>query len=311
MTTRRNFLASLTASAAGIALSRPFFTPALAATKTTDAETLETRLIPSTGERLPVIGMGSSGSFDVGAAAAERDPLREVLRRFLAGGGTVIDTAPSYGRSEAVIGDLLAEASLRPKVFLATKISSTGREAGLAQFRRSLDLLKTEKVDLLQVHNLQDWRTQVPLIQELKAEGRTRYIGLTHWQDRGHDDLAEVVEATKPDFLQVNYSVISQGAERRLFPLAQNLGTAVLINRAFDDGRLFTLARGKELPPWAAEVGITSWAQAFLKFALSHPAVTVVIPATSRPDRQSDNLKAGTGPTLTKTERQSLIALFA
>ncbi|MCB5189467.1 aldo/keto reductase [Methylobacillus arboreus] len=301
MISRRSFLSGLAAASAGIALARPAFSnPA-------ESGTIQTRAIPSSGERLPVIGMGSSGSFEVGNSAAELDPLREVLKRFFAGGATVIDTAPSYGTAEDVIGQLLEELGLRSKTFLATKLGTSGREAGLAQFQNSLKRLRTDKVELLQVHNLRDWRTQFEVIKELKAQGKTRYTGLTHYVDSGHDELAEVVRTVKPDFLQINYSVISRSAEQKVFPVARELGVAVLINRAFDDGRLFSKVQGKSLPSWAAEAGITSWAQAFLRFALSHPAVTTVIPATGKPDRQSDNLKAGSGPALTEAQRQSLI----
>lgn len=308
MPSRRRFLSGLALASASLAFARPSLSLAAAPA---GSNALQTRPIPSSGQRLPVIGMGSSGSFEVGAGAAERDPLKEVLRRFFAGGATVIDTAPGYGSAEGVIGDLLAELQLRPRTFLATKIGATGREAGLAQFQRSLQLLRTDKVELLQVHSLQDWRTQFALIEELKAQGKTRYTGLTHFVDSGHDELAEVVRAVKPDFLQVNYSVVSRNAERTVFPVAQELGVAVLVNRAFEDGKLFSQVQGKALPAWAAEAGITSWSQAFLKFALSHPAVTAVIPATGRPDRQSDQLLAGHGPDLSEQQRQSLIALFA
>ena len=222
-------------------------------------------------------------------------------------GARVVGAAPSYDSAEGVIGDLLAELGLRPRAFIATKIGTSGRAAGLEQFQRSLRLLRTEKVELLQVHNLVDWKTQLALINELKAQGKTRYSGVTHYTAGGHDELARVVREARPDFLQVNYSVISRGAESAVFPLAQELGVAVLINRAFEDGRLFARVKDKPLPPWAAEAGIESWAQAFLRFALSHPAVTVVIPATGKPDRQSDNLKAGQGPMLTVQQRQSLI----
>ena len=304
MPTRRHVVSSLAWSLAGLALvpGRAALTAAAAA-----ADGMQTRPVPSSGERLPVIGMGTADSFNVGDSPAEREPLREVMRRFFAGGAALIDTAPSYDSAEGVIGDLLAELGLRPRAFIATKIGTSGRAAGLEQFQRSLRLLRTEKVELLQVHNLVDWKTQLALINELKAQGKTRYSGVTHYTAGGHDELARVVREARPDFLQVNYSVISRGAESAVFPLAQELGVAVLINRAFDDGRLFSRVKDKPLPPWAAEAGIESWAQAFLRFALSHPAVTVVIPATGKPDRQSDNLKAGQGPMLTAQQRQSLI----
>jgi diketogulonate reductase-like aldo/keto reductase len=182
-----------------------------------------------------------------------------------------------------------------------------GREDGLAQFNSTLARLKTYKVELLQVHNLGDLDTQLALARELKGEGKTRYVGVTHYQEHAQDKLADIVEANKPDFLQINYSVVTRGAEKRVLPLAKDLGVAVLINRAFEDGRLFSRVKDKKLPDWAAAAGITSWAQAFLRFALSNPAVTVVIPATGKPHRQSDNLLAGHGAPLTEEERQSLI----
>lgn len=307
MHSRRSFL-SATSSAAAVFALGPLSRSAVADT-TPAATSLLTRTIPSTGEKIPAIGMGTSGSFEVGAGTPEYDALREVLKIFFAGGGTVIDTAPTYGVAEDVLGALLAEQSLRSKAWLATKLSGVrGREAGLAQFNSTLERLKTDKVELLQVHNLGDLKTQLALCRELKAEGKTRYIGVTHYLEHAQDDLADVVEAEKPDFLQINYSVVTRGAEKRLFPLARDLGVAVMINRAFEDGKLFGRVKDKPLPDWAAEAGITSWAQAFLRFALSEPAVTVVIPATGKPHRQADNLKAGTGPNLTGEQRASLIA---
>ena len=310
MPNRRTFLTLSAGAAAALAL-KPLRGWTQSTTTASPAKAaIETRAIPSSGERVPVIGMGTSGSFEVGTGEAERDPLREVLRRFFAGGATLIDTAPSYSTAETVVGDLLAELKLRDKCFLATKVSEMGRDAVTAQFENSLKRLKTDKVELLQVHNLRDWRSSFELLKAWKAEGRVRYTGLTHYLDANQDELAEVVEAVKPDFLQINYSVVSRNAETRLFPLAKDQGVAVLINRAFDDGRLFAQVAGKELPGWAGEIGITSWAQMFLRFALSHPAVTAVIPATGKPDRQDDNLKAGTGPWLNDAQRDELTALF-
>ena len=318
MYTRRRFLTSTAiAAAAGIGLAAcrdPAQASPAEAARAAPAPVgpLNTRTIPSTGEKIPVIGMGTSGSFEVGDSAGERDPLREVLRRFFAAGASLIDTAPTYGTAEDVLGALLAEQKLRPKAWIATKLSGVnGREAGLAQFSDTLRRLKTDKVELLQVHNLGDLKTQLALARELKSEGKVRYVGVTHYLERAQDELAAVVQAEKPDFLQINYSVVTRGAEKRVLPLARDLGVAVLINRAFEDGKLFAQVKDKPLPAWAAEAGIASWAQAFLKFALSHPAVTVVIPATGKPDRQSDNLGAGTGPDLTEAQRQSLIAALA
>lgn len=316
MYSRRRFLTAAATAAAGLTLAA-CRNDAQAVTAVTPSpiaaapgnEPLNTRSIPSSGEKLPVIGMGTSGSFEVGDSASERDPLREVLKRFFAGGATLIDTAPTYGVAEDVLGALLAEQQLRGKAWIATKLSGVdGREAGLAQFNDTLRRLKTDKVELLQVHNLGDLKTQLALARELKAQGKVRYVGVTHYLERAQDELADAVQAEKPDFLQINYSVVSRGAEKRVFPLARELGVAVLVNRAFEDGRLFSQVADRPLPAWAAAAGITSWAQAFLKFALSHPAVSVVIPATGKPDRQSDNLKAGVGPDLDEEQRQSLIA---
>lgn len=315
MYTRRRFLGSAVIATAGIGLAA-CRDSAQAQPSNAGASgaigPLNTRAIPSTGEKIPVIGMGTSGSFEVGQSAAERDPLREVLKRFFAAGATVIDTAPTYSVAEDVMGALLAEQHLTSKAWLATKLSGvTGREAGLAQFSDTLRRLGTDKVALLQVHNLGDLKTQMAVARELKAQGKVKYVGVTHYVERAQEQLADVVQAEKPDFLQINYSVTSRGAERRVLPLARDLGVAVLINRAFEDGRLFAQVKDKPLPPALAEAGVTSWAQAFLKFALSHPAVTAVIPATGKPDRQSDNLKAGTGPDLTPAQRDALIATLA
>jgi aryl-alcohol dehydrogenase-like predicted oxidoreductase len=234
-----------------------------------------------------------------------------VLRRFVAGGASVIDTSPNYGNAEDVLGDLMAELGVRDKIWLATKLAADDRAAGEAQFARSLKRLRTDKVELLAVHNLRDWKTQLACARELKAQGKTRYVGLTHYVDARHDELADIMAAQKPDFIQINYSVSAPNADKRLLPLARDTGVAVMINRAFDDGRLFARVADKALPGWAAEAGVTSWAQMFLKFALGHPAVTVVIPATGKPDRQSDNLKAGRGRDLSAVERAELVAMFA
>lgn len=308
MTSRRTFLA-LAAVAAAAAAARPLPAFGTAPASPAPPASLAMRAIPSTGELIPVIGMGTSGSFEVDAAG--REPLKEVLRRFVAGGATVIDTSPNYSNAEDVMGDLLAGLGLRDQVFLATKLAADSRAAGEAQFAQSLKRLRTGKVELLAVHNLRDWRNQLALARELKAQGKVKYIGLTHYLDNAHDPLAEIMAAEKPDFIQVNYSVVATNAERGLLPLARDSGVAVMINRAFDDGRLFARVANQPLPGWAAEAGITSWAQMFLKFALSHPAVTVVIPATGKPDRQSDNLKAGLGPDLDESQRDQLIGMFA
>lgn len=253
--------------------------------------------------------MGTSGTFEVGASAAERDPLREVLARFLAAGASVIDTAPTYGTAETTLGDLLADSGARDRVFLATKLSSVeGRQAGIAQFNQSLKRLRTDKIELLQVHNLRDTDTQLAVARELKQQGKVKYVGLTHYLDSAQIQLADAMRRLRPDFVQINYSPVSRGAERTIFPMAQDLGVAVMINRAFEDGKLFALVRDKPLPAWAHEVDANSWAQLFLKFAISSPAVTVVIPATSKPKNQTDNLRAGSGRLLDATQRDALVS---
>jgi diketogulonate reductase-like aldo/keto reductase len=304
MTSRRSFL-----SGAGLAATVAVLPPLPAFAAVVNTVTMKTRAIPATGELIPVIGMGTSGSFEVDAAG--REPLKEVLRRFVAGGASVIDTSPNYSNAEDVLGDLMAGLGVRDKIWLATKLAADSRVAGEAQFAQSLQRLRTDKVELLAVHNLRDWKTQLAYARELKAQGKTRYVGVTHYVDAKHDELADIVAAQKPDFVQINYSVSTTNADKRLLPLAKDSGVAVMINRAFDDGRLFARVADKALPGWATEAGITSWAQMFLKFVISHPAVTVVIPATGKPDRQSDNLKAGQGRDLTAAERKELVAMFA
>jgi aryl-alcohol dehydrogenase-like predicted oxidoreductase len=300
MSTRRQFLETSAVVLACSAL------PAFAAS----GKAMLKRPIPSSGEMVPVIGMGTSGSFQIPADGPEYQALKEVLKRFFDGGATLIDTAPTYGNAEDNLGPLLSEGGYLKKAFIATKLSGvTGREAGLEQFNNTLRRLKTDKVDLLQVHNLRDWQTQIEVARELKKQGKVKYVGVTHYVDSAHDEIAEVVRASKPDFLQINHSVTNRGIENRVLPLANDLGVAVLTNRNFNDGALFRQVEGKALPGWAAEAGVSSWAQMFLKYSLSHEAVTAVIPATGKPDRQSDNLKAGFGPLLTAAQQKELIAL--
>ncbi|MCX2887833.1 MULTISPECIES: aldo/keto reductase [Pseudomonas] len=272
---------------------------------------LLTRKVPSTGEALPVIGAGTSGSFEVPAGSAAYQQLKAVLKAFFEGGGRVIDTSPNYGGADSILGQLLEEGGWHQQCFIATKIAADSPADAQAQWADSLRRLRTDKVDLLQIHNLRDWQTQLPYARELKQQGKTRYVGITHYLNSGHDQVARIVRNEPLDFIQINYSVNAPDAARELLPLCQDKGVAVLINRAFDDGRLFARVKDQALPGWAAEMGIGSWAQLFLKFAISHPAVTTVIPATGRPDRQLDQLKAGQGPMLTPAQQQALIKQFA
>ena len=272
---------------------------------------LLTRKVRATGEALPVIGAGTSGSFEVEAGSAAYQQLKLVLKAFFDGGGKVIDTSPNYGGADRILGQLLEEGGWHQQCFIATKIAADSQAEAQAQWAGTLKSLRTDTVDLLQIHNLRDWQTQLPYARELKQQGKTRYVGITHYLNSGHEDVARIVRSEPLDFIQINYSVNAPHAARELLPLCQDKGVAVLVNRAFDDGRLFARVKDQALPAWAAEAGIGSWAQLFLKFVISHPAVTTVIPATGRPDRQLDQLKAGHEPLLSQAQQQALIKQFA
>jgi aryl-alcohol dehydrogenase-like predicted oxidoreductase len=259
------------------------------------AEAMHTRPIPSTGEALPVVGCGTARTFDVGTGAAERAPLAEVLRILFAHGGTVIDTSPMYGAAEGVVGDVLAGMKARDRAFLATKVWTTGRDAGVAQMERSFRLLRTDRIDLMQVHNLVDWQTQLATLRAWKQDGRLRYLGVTHYTPSAYPELEAVLRAGPLDFVQLDYALNDRAAEARLLPLAQERGIAVIVNRPFGGGGLLQSVQGRPLPAWAADIGCTSWAQVLLKFVLAHPAVTCVIPGTGRPEYMADNVRAGFG----------------
>lgn len=253
------------------------------------------RKIPSSGEMLPVVGVGTWRTFDVGAKPEDRAPLAEVLRMLFAAGGSVIDTSPMYGSAEAVIGDLLSAGGMRSRAFIATKVWTTGRDRGVTQMRNSMRLLETDRIDLMQVHNLVDWRAHLPTLQAWKAEGRIRYLGITHYTQSAHDELESVMRAEKWDFVQINYALDDRAVERRLLPLAAERGIAVIVNQPFGGGGLLRRLLGRKLPNWAGEIGATSWAQLLLKFVLANPAVTCVIPGTGKPEHMADNVQAGFG----------------
>ena len=258
---------------------------------------MRTRPIPTTGEAMPVIGLGTWQTFDVGDDSAARQRLRQVLQLLLDAGGRMIDSSPMYGRAESVTGDLLAAMGARPKAFLATKVWTTGRERGIEQMRRSAELLRTNVIDLMQIHNLVDWPTHLPTLRQMKADGRIRYIGVTHYTPGALADLARLLESEPDiDFVQLGYSIASRDAESRLLPVAEARRVAVIVNQPFEEGALFRRVRGRALPAWATDIGCTSWAQFFLKYILGHKAVTCVIPATSDPTHMADNLAAGFGP---------------
>lgn len=253
------------------------------------------RKIPSSDEMLPVVGCGTWRTFDVGVEPADRAPLAEVLKILFDAGGSVIDSSPMYGAAEGVVGDLLAAAGSRDKAFIATKVWTSGRDNGIAQMRQSMRLLKVDRLDLMQIHNLVDWRAHLPTLRAWKTEGRIRYLGVTHYTQSAHDELEQVLRAEKWDFMQINYALDDRAVERRLLPLAAERGTAVIVNQPFGGGGLLRRLSSRKLPDWAGEIGSASWAQILLKFVLANPAVTCVIPGTGKPEHMADNVQAGFG----------------
>jgi diketogulonate reductase-like aldo/keto reductase len=253
------------------------------------------RKVPSTGEMLGVVGLGTWQTFDVGTGAAERKPLSDVLQALYAASGSVVDSSPMYGRSEGVAGDVIASLGARDKTFIATKVWTSGRAAGIAQMQQSLNLFHTDHIDLMQIHNLLDWQVHLPTLQAWKKEGRIRLIGVTHYTESAHDALDAVLRQGGFDFVQINYAVDDRGAERRLLQTAVDKGVAVLVNRPFGGGGLMRTLSKRKLPDWAKDIGCTSWAQILLKFVLAHPAITCAIPGTSNPEHMRDNIQAGTG----------------
>lgn len=263
------------------------------------------RKIPGTSESLPAVGLGTWQTFDVTPEGFP--PLREVLTTLIGEGGSVIDSSPMYGKSEEVVGQLSEELRLNEKLFIATKVWITGHREGINQMSASMAKLRRNQIDLMQIHNLVDWRNHMRTLTKWKEEGRVRYIGLTHYTDSAHETLASVMKSNRVDFIQVNYNLLDRHAEETLLPLAKDLNVGVLVNRPFEEGALFNRANGKKLPEWAAEFDCRSWSQFFLKFILSHPAVTCVIPGTSKAMHLLDNLAAGTGRLPDQAQRKKMI----
>ena len=258
-------------------------------------EKIMTRKIPSTGEEIPAVGLGTWQVFDAGGDAAARAPLRQVIAGFARAGGKLIDSSPMYGSAESVAGDLVAELGLREKLFIATKVWTRGREDGIAQMETSFRRLRVKQMDLMQIHNLLDVDVHTKTLNDMKAKGKARYTGITHYTASAHGDVERQLKKEKYDFLQINYSLAERDAEKRLLNICKDKAIAVIANRPFAEGAMFRRVRGKPLPAWAAEIGVASWAQYFLKWIAGHPAITCAIPGTGRPEHVADNVAAGFG----------------
>lgn len=284
---------------------------ALGPTLVRAADSLNRRAIPASGQAVPVIGLGTARTFDVTATnPAALAPLRGVLERFYAGGGRVVDSSPMYGNAEQVVGVLAEELGIAEQLFMATKVWTQGREQGVEEMRESRRRMGGGPLELIQVHNLVDLQTQLETLKAWRAAGRVRYIGVTHYLSSRHDELVRIIEREPIDFVQFNYNIADRHAEQRLLPAAAAQGVATLINGPFAEGSLFRRVRGRPLPEWAAELGIGSWAQFFLKFIVGHPAVTCAIPATSDPEHAADNIRAAHGPLPDEAQRRRMAAYF-
>lgn len=262
-----------------------------------------TKAIPSSGELVGVVGLGTWKTFDVGQSTTARKPLKEVLKLLSTAGGSVIDSSPMYGSSESVVGELTRELNLHNKIFYATKVWTTGRDQGISQMKQSMNRMRSPQMHLMQIHNLVDWKTHLKTLYDWKEQGIIKYIGITHYIDSTHDQLAKIIETEKIDFVQVNYSLAERNAEHSLLEVAKDHGVAVITNRPYAGGSLFRKVRGKTLPDWANDFDCQSWGQFFLKYLIAHPAVTCVIPGTSKPHHMRDNTGAGYGRLPSAEER--------
>ena len=271
---------------------------------------LITRPIPSSGEAIPVIGMGTSRTFDKPDDPEAMAQLTAVMSAFFGAAGTVVDSSPMYGRAESRVGDVLRGMAERPAVFAATKVWTTGKDEGIAQMKESAQRMAVDRFDLIAVHNLQDWRTHMATLKDWKAEGKVRYIGITTSHGRDHEEFLQVMRDEPLDFVQFSYNIEDRVAEEQLLPLAQDRGIATMINRPFQRGSLFARTRGKALPDMAADIDCTSWGQFFLKFILAHPAVTNIIPATSKIHHMEDNMMANFGAVPDAAQREEMLKIF-
>jgi diketogulonate reductase-like aldo/keto reductase len=303
---RRRAAKLIGATAAGVLL--PIGTSRLFAAE--ESSRMLMRAIPSTGEKIPVMGLGSAKTFDVRPGSPQIKPLADVLSLFVKHGGKLIDSSPMYGFAEGVIGDLATKLHIHNSLFIATKVWTIGKQEGIAQMQRSLERFQTRKIDLMQVHNLADIQIQMASLREWKSKGKIRYSGITYSEDRGHADVEKEMKLQKPDFVQINYSLVDRAAAQRILPLAQEMRMGVIVNRPFGGGGLFQVLSKKPLPPWVAEFDCHSWAQFLLKWVVSHPAVTCVIPATNNPQHLEDNMGAGFGRLPDAKMRERMASLF-
>ncbi|MEP5614208.1 MAG: aldo/keto reductase [Cyclobacteriaceae bacterium] len=271
------------------------------------SEKIMKRTIASSGEKIGIVGLGTWQTFDVGSSEAGRTPLREVLRVLVENGGNLVDSSPMYGSSEKVVGDLTHELDIEDPIFYATKVWTSGEGRGKSQMESSMKKMGANPMDLMQIHNLQDWRTHIKTLYDWKERGIVKHIGITHYVDSAHDQLERIIKSEKLDFVQMNYSIGSRNAERSLLPAALDNGVAVLTNVPYGGGSLFRKVKGKELPEWSKEFGCQSWGQFFLKYLLSNPAVTCVIPGTSKPHHMKDNMAAGLGRLPSDLQRKKMV----
>jgi diketogulonate reductase-like aldo/keto reductase len=269
-----------------------------------------TRKIPSTGEEIPAIGLGTWQVFDAGNNAAARAPLRQVIAEFVKAGGKMIDSSPMYGSAESVAGDLVAELGLRERLFIATKVWTRGREDGIAEMERSFKRLRVTTMDLMQIHNLLDAEVHTKTLLDWKSKSKIRYLGITHYTSFAYGEVEKQLKKEKYDFLQINYSLAERESEKRLLPYCLQNRVAVIANRPFAEGAMFRRVRGRPLPPWAAEIGVASWAQYFLKWIAGHPAITCVIPGTGKPEHVADNVAAGFGALPDERMRKRMAEYF-
>ena len=292
-----------------IALSSLSFLPTLSNASILNESMLK-RVIPSSGEELPVIGLGTSRVFDIERSKNELNVREKILDIFYENGGRLIDTSPMYGMSEEIIGITAKKYIEKNRFFLATKVWTEGRENGMRQIEESFQKMRTDKISLIQVHNLLDWKTQIKTLRSLKDEGRIDYIGITHYKSNAFDEMIKIMKAEKVDFAQFNYSMGEREAEQKILPFCKDNGIATLINRPFMRGRLFREVQEKKLPSWVSDYDIDSWGQFFLKYIISHDAVTNIIPATSKPKNMLDNARAGMGRMLDEKAKKRMFEVF-